>query len=327
MAVRIGSARIDERGRASGGKAGNQTGGELSTQNWYLHSKGWRVLRPISTADATMIAFCMEAACANRHIGYDQGQRNSLYNAAKKVGFDTSKVTSDVETDCSALVRVCCAFAGITVGDFNTSSEANALLKTGFFVEKTDSKYTKKSDYLKKGDILVTRSKGHTVVVLSDGPKAEATPEPTPNYTLGGRILRNGMEGKDVRELQTMLIQAGYSCGSYGADGEYGDATELAVISFQKDHQCQPDGEVGPETLAALEAALGGDTQTGTSVRIVGGQCYVRTGPTTDFAKLGVAKENTVWPYAGQQSVDGWLMIEHSTGKGWVSGKYAELIP
>ena len=40
MAVKIGSARIDERGKISGGAAGNQTGKELSTQNWYLHSKG-----------------------------------------------------------------------------------------------------------------------------------------------------------------------------------------------------------------------------------------------------------------------------------------------
>ena len=324
MAVRVGSARIDERGRTSGGRAGDQTGNEVSTQAWYPHSKGWRVIRPISVGDAAMIATCMENACKNNHVGYDQGQRNTLHNAAKKVGFDVDEVVYDVETDCSALVRVCCAFAGITVGDFNTSSEANALLKTDLFVEKSDSKYTKSSDYLKRGDILVTKSKGHTVIVLDNGPKAETSPEPTPDYTLGSRILRNGMEGKDVRELQTMLIQAGYSCGSYGVDGEFGDATELAVISFQRDHKCEADGEVGPETLAALEAALGGDTQTGTKVKIFGGQCYVRTGPTTDFAKMGVAKEGTIWPYAGQESVDGWLMIQHSAGTGWVSGKYAQ---
>ena len=44
MAVKIGSARIDERGKISGGKAGDQTGSEVGTQNWYKHSKGWRVL-------------------------------------------------------------------------------------------------------------------------------------------------------------------------------------------------------------------------------------------------------------------------------------------
>ena len=45
MAVKAGSARIDENGGAHGGKAGNQTGKELSVQSWYRHSKGWRALR------------------------------------------------------------------------------------------------------------------------------------------------------------------------------------------------------------------------------------------------------------------------------------------
>ena len=46
MAVIIGSARHDEHGNCySGGKAGDQTGQEVSTQKFYNHSKGWYVLR------------------------------------------------------------------------------------------------------------------------------------------------------------------------------------------------------------------------------------------------------------------------------------------
>ena len=44
MAVIIGSARHDEHGNCySGGKAGDQTGQEVSTQKFYNHSKGWNV--------------------------------------------------------------------------------------------------------------------------------------------------------------------------------------------------------------------------------------------------------------------------------------------
>ena len=39
MTIKIGSARIDERGKASGGSAGDQSGKEVSTQNYYKHSK------------------------------------------------------------------------------------------------------------------------------------------------------------------------------------------------------------------------------------------------------------------------------------------------
>ena len=328
MAVKIGSARIDERGKISGGAAGDQTGSEVSTQNWYLHSKGWRVFRAVSAAAAEAIAVCMEEACANDNIGYDQSQRNTLYNVVKALDFDVRRLTTKVETDCSALVRVCCAFAGIFLSDFNTASEASVLLGSGAFVELTDDKYTKQQNYLGRGDILVTRTKGHTVVVLSDGSEFEGLVSRQAQYALGGRILKNGMCGADVKEMQGLLIQLGYSCGSWGADGEFGDATELAVRKFQREHGCEVDGEVGPETLAALMTALGGGdgAEAGSTVRIAGGQCWVRSEPNTSGEKLGVAKEGSMFAYAGRQSDDGWLQIVYNDGGGWVSGMYGRLM-
>ena len=173
MAVKIGSARIDENGHAKGGKAGDQTGKEVSTQNWYKHSKGWRVFRCITPEKAEKIANDMLYACNNKHIGYDQSQRLTLYNVAKNVGFDCYRVTTNCETDCSALVRVCCAYAGIMLPNFRTSNEANVLLKSGYFTELKGSKYQASPDYLRRGDILVTKTQGHTVIVLSNGKYSE----------------------------------------------------------------------------------------------------------------------------------------------------------
>lgn len=181
MAVKLGHATIDERGKATGGKAGDNNGKEVCRRNWYKHSKGWNVLRAKDAATAEKIAKCMEMACDNNNIGYDQYQRNTLYNAAAKVGFDVSKVNTKVETDCSALVRVCCAFAGIKVDDFNTSTEKNRLLNTGLF---TQLNIGGSSDYLKRGDILVTKTKGHTVVVLSNGSKVAAAETANRTYTV-----------------------------------------------------------------------------------------------------------------------------------------------
>ena len=169
MTVYLGSAHIDERGKATGGKAGDQNGREVSTQKWYKHEKGWVVLRPKSREAGRKIAWDMQAACDNPHIGYDQSQRNTLYAEAKPYGFDCSKVKVDCETDCSSLVRVCCCYAGIMVGAFSTANEASVLTKTGAFVKLTDAKYTTKPDYLRAGDVLVTATQGHTVVVLNDG--------------------------------------------------------------------------------------------------------------------------------------------------------------
>ena len=173
MSVKIGSARINEKGTTTGGKAGDQTGGEVSIQNWYLHKKGWVVIRAKDPEAAEKIAKCMEMACANKNIGYCQTHRDDLRKIAVKYNYDTGKVDVKVEVDCSALVRVCCLYAGINVGNFNTASEIAALEKTGKVIVLTSDKYCKKSDYLKRGDILVTKTKGHTVVVLTNGPKAE----------------------------------------------------------------------------------------------------------------------------------------------------------
>ena len=69
MAVKIGSARIDENGHAKGGRAGDQTGKEVSTQSWYLHKKGWRVFRAKNPGIAEKIAQDMQWACNNKNIG------------------------------------------------------------------------------------------------------------------------------------------------------------------------------------------------------------------------------------------------------------------
>ena len=169
MAVKIGSARMGENGKITGGKPGDQTGREVSTQNWYAHSKGWRVFRARDAYARERIAKAMEHACANNRIGYNQNQRNDLFNQVRDAGFDPAAAERDTQTDCSALVRVCCRFAGIVVGNFNTATEASYLMNTGAFTELTGSEYTKSADRLCRGDILVTRTKGHTVVVLSNG--------------------------------------------------------------------------------------------------------------------------------------------------------------
>ena len=154
--VYVGSAVGDEHGSARGGEPGDQTGRELRIQEWYKNPKGWIVLRPKTDEIAYKIAEAMFNACSNKLIGYDQGQRNTLYEAASKVGFDPGKVTTPCECDCSSLVRVCVAFAGIKVSNFNTASEIKVLLATKKFDELTEEKYCNKPNYLLKGDILVT---------------------------------------------------------------------------------------------------------------------------------------------------------------------------
>ena len=142
MAVKIGHASIDENGNARGGKGGDQNAKEVKISNYYVHSKGWVVLRCKDAAKREKIAEAMEKACKNNDIGYDQNQRDTLYNNVKSNGFDPSKTTKKVETDCSALVRVCIAYAygKDVVGNIRTATEPTKLVETGLFTKYTDKK-------------------------------------------------------------------------------------------------------------------------------------------------------------------------------------------
>ena len=74
--------------------------------------------------------------------------------------------------------------------------------------------------------------------------------------TVTATILRKGSAGPEVKSLQKKLLQIGYYLGSYGADGDYGDATVTAVRKFQKDNSLAVDGEAGSNTLAAVDKVL-----------------------------------------------------------------------
>lgn len=72
----------------------------------------------------------------------------------------------------------------------------------------------------------------------------------------GRQMLSIGDSGAEVKKLQEDLISLGYTCGHYGADGDFGDATKNAVIAFQRKNNLDDDGIVGPDTYAALDKAL-----------------------------------------------------------------------
>lgn len=64
--------------------------------------------------------------------------------------------------------------------------------------------------------------------------------------------LSKGAKGDSVKALQILLIGRGYSCGGYGADGSFGNATDNSVRAYQKANGLYVDGIVGPATWSKL---------------------------------------------------------------------------
>jgi murein L,D-transpeptidase YcbB/YkuD len=76
-----------------------------------------------------------------------------------------------------------------------------------------------------------------------------------PNMDRWPSYIQKGDSGSYVSELQKLLTDLKYDVGSHGIDGRFGIDTKNAVIKFQKDHNLDPYGIVGPETREALEKA------------------------------------------------------------------------
>lgn len=81
------------------------------------------------------------------------------------------------------------------------------------------------------------------------GNKVPAKPE---TVIHGIPLVKRGSRGELVRAAQYLLEGRGFPCGTYGADGDFGSATEKAAKAFQLDRDLDPDGIIGDKTWTRL---------------------------------------------------------------------------
>ena len=239
----IGSARIDEHGKATGGKAGDQKQkstpdykGEVSMQNFYDVGKWGYVVRAKDINVAAKIALAMTIACNNPNIGYNQARRLDIIKAG-------THATQPTSCDCSSLVRQCVRESGIEVGNFTTANEVSVLMATGQFEKIAYTKGTQ----LYLGDILVTKTKGHTVIVTSGATRSQnAIATPT---------VKMGSKGDNARLLQHNLNQCG---ATLEEDGIFGKLSTAALVRWQYANKLTADGIYGPKSYAKMKEVLNG---------------------------------------------------------------------
>lgn len=82
-----------------------------------------------------------------------------------------------------------------------------------------------------------------------EGPK---DPEPEPTKLVGLPTLKRGDRGETVKAAQILLNGRDCSVGKWGADGDFGPATEAAVTAYQRRNGLEADGIIGPQSWASL---------------------------------------------------------------------------
>ena len=112
-------------------------------------------------------------------------------------------------------------------------------------------------------------SNAPAALYIPAGAETPATPAPTPAPTATpapqtNTTLRSGMSGAAVTQLQTALVNLGYSLS---VTGTYDAATVSAVRLFQTRNSLSVDGVAGPRTLGKLYGggALGPSTAASTT--------------------------------------------------------------
>lgn len=261
----ISNCGSDERGRARGGKAGDNNGREWRIRTWY--SSPWKcVLRYPRSEVRNMISDFAKDSALNDNIGYNQADRVSFWKALTKSKYQPKNVSVKCNTDCSAGVSAIVKAVGYRLGiaklkNINennwTGSMRQSFREAGFEV-LTGSKYLTSDKYLLPGDILLNDAK-HTCINIDYG--VNVNPKTKKSYTGGYPIippvLKFASNGLQVERLQRFLNWY----GNYGLviDGEFGKKTENAVINFQSKvfpHDPREwDGQFGAKSLAKAKAS------------------------------------------------------------------------
>lgn len=218
--TRIAHAVRSENGNKFG-KAGDQDGREVRLDDWY--DSGWQnVFRPKDDELSFWLGEYAVELANNQHVGYSQAcssdpnseyygkksdWRTSLYTELKKVDFEPEALKVDVNCDCSSFVAACLNAMGINVPyDMSTSSEVDAIMKTGKFDRFTTKEFLTSGSKLRAGDIL--HKVGHTAIVY----KGDADNEKTMTMPKTDMALQGEMSVSTFSKwLEGFLLEEGIS--------------------------------------------------------------------------------------------------------------------
>ena len=188
----------DERGRYTGGSAGDQTGSEWQIVPWY--SRPWRYMfRHPNPEVRKKIAEKARAAARNNRIGYDQGQRYTFWQKLEAAGYDPAKINVPCEADCSSGVAAIVKAVGYDLGIqalknisiYCYTGNLRAALVVAGFECYTESKYLISDQWLKAGDILLLEG-AHTAINVDDGVNNTAEAAPAAGVDVSYRVYTAG---------------------------------------------------------------------------------------------------------------------------------------
>jgi hypothetical protein len=189
------------------------------------------------------------------------------YYRAKGQFFTTPKVGDQIffgstgnETHTGIVVAVGLDNKTVTTIEGNTSSESGVVANGGAVCEKQypiNYYYIVgygRPDYSLVDKILVEVDEPTEKPVEAVKPESPATEETNEKDVVEVKLntLKQGDKGAQVKAMQMLIIGSGYTCGSAGADGDFGSGTLYGLKLYQKAKKLTVDGICGVNTWTRL---------------------------------------------------------------------------
>lgn len=242
----IANCGHDEHNEFHSGTSGDQTGKEWQIKPWY-NGKWDVVLRYPDEKVRDLLAKLSTEAAKNNLIGYDQWQRQTYWEALKKVDFDPARISTPCEADCSSGVCANIKAAGCLlkikkledVYEYLRTATMRRPLEEAGFMALTNERYLTSDRYLLRGDILL-RTGHHVTTNITNGVMTDYL---NGEEEIDMPLIKFGSKGKAVKIWQVIA--------EVGIDGIFGEETLKATKKFQKENDLAVDGIVGPKTWKA----------------------------------------------------------------------------
>lgn len=216
--VHIAHARINEKGKTTGGTAGDQTGKEVTVRSWY--SKPWQYY--IECLDDTLgnkAADLFLEICNSNLCGYSQSNRLSLYQALAANGGQVSGMKK-CEADCSSAIAAIYSILGLNINpSCTTRNIRNALLATGKFKAYSDPEHISSDKYARRGSVYLKEG-SHIIMAVENGSgnhSSNSNLGKTNSVILDGqkhavhftgiKIQTDGILGKETNKMKAIVLQ------------------------------------------------------------------------------------------------------------------------
>ncbi len=204
MGIKIVHAKMNELRTTTGGKVGDQTGKEISSEPFYLNDSKYLLICRDPAMAARALSFMVQIA-ENNAFGYsqDSGERWSGYKSIVANGWRVDGAGGSF--DCASAIITAYILAGLRIApEGYTGSMYSQFKATGLFDIYKGAPYTTSDAYAKAGCLYLrpktSKRGGHVFMAMQDGSRDASGEETNELESAAGQPVLVRIRVDEIKE-------------------------------------------------------------------------------------------------------------------------------